>query len=108
MRNYFQCNCNPKFKRHLNIYQDKRRLSEEVNRMNDEPPRYPEQLTGNKPGLNRGNKYKMIVSLDVSGSDSDAQDLFLFSECTTCEVPSAWSCRRAQAFVMDSDCTAKL
>ncbi|KAF2980628.1 hypothetical protein EK904_006442 [Melospiza melodia maxima] len=30
------------------------------------------------------------------------------AECTTCEVPSDWSCRRAQAFVMDSDCAAKL
>lgn len=49
----------------------------------------------------QGNKYEMIVSLDVSSSDSDTQDLFLFSECTACEVPSEWCCRSAQSFVVD-------
>lgn len=26
---------------------------------------------------------------------------FFFSECTACEVPSEWSCRTAQVFVVD-------
>lgn len=55
---------------------------------------------GTKRRPRQGNKCEMIVSLDVSGSGSDAQDLFLFSEYTACEVPSEWSCRTAQAFVL--------
>jgi len=56
---------------------------------------------GTKRCPRQGNKCEMIVSLDVSGSGSDAHNLCLFSECTPCEVPSESSCRRAQAFVLD-------
>lgn len=48
----------------------------------------------------------MIVSLDVAGSGSVTQDLFIFSEYTVCEVSIESSCRSTEAFVVD--CVAAL